>query len=93
MEEAIARCQQFRKIGADITFLEAPLTEAEMRQYCSRVDGYKMANLLEGGNSPTQFTAAQLAEIGFTFAARPMTLLNAVCEVASVTHTHVCMCV
>src|SRR5262245_16968855 len=30
LEEAIVRCQQFRGIGADITFLEAPLGEDEM---------------------------------------------------------------
>src|SRR6187551_3175686 len=35
LDEAIARCQAFRDIGADITFLEAPLNEAEMQRYCS----------------------------------------------------------
>src|SRR6187397_3329068 len=36
LEEAILRCRLFREIGADITFLEAPLNEDEMRQYCSQ---------------------------------------------------------
>src|SRR5919204_1246386 len=39
LDEAISRCQAFREIGADITFLEAPLDEQEMRQYCAAVDG------------------------------------------------------
>ncbi len=48
LDEAIERCKQFRKIGADITFLEAPLGADEMRRYCREVDGPKMANLIEG---------------------------------------------
>ena len=49
LDEAIARCQAFRALGADITFLEAPVSEEEMRRYCLEVDGPKMANLIEGG--------------------------------------------
>ncbi len=52
LEEAIERCRLFREIGADITFLEAPLDEAEMLRYCQEVDGPKMANLIEGGKTP-----------------------------------------
>jgi 2-methylisocitrate lyase-like PEP mutase family enzyme len=37
LDEAIERCKKFREIGADITFLEAPLSEAEMRRYCKEV--------------------------------------------------------
>jgi 2-methylisocitrate lyase-like PEP mutase family enzyme len=52
LDEAIARCQAFRRLGADITFLEAPVSEEEMRRYCLEVDGPKMANLIEGGKTP-----------------------------------------
>jgi len=52
LDEAIARCRLFRQIGADITFLEAPTSEAEMRRYCAEVDGPKMANMIEGGKTP-----------------------------------------
>src|SRR5262245_49949547 len=52
LDEAIARCRAFREIGADITFLEAPLNEGEMRRYCADVDGPKMANQIEGGKTP-----------------------------------------
>jgi hypothetical protein len=37
LDEAITRCQRFREIGADITFLEAPLSEEEMIRYCKEV--------------------------------------------------------
>ena len=75
LDEAIARCRLFREIGADITFLEAPTNEAEMRRYCAEVDGPKMANLIEGGKTPL-LPPAQLDAIGYTIAVYPLTLLN-----------------
>jgi 2-methylisocitrate lyase-like PEP mutase family enzyme len=75
LDEAIARCRLFREIGADITFLEAPTNEAEMRRYCAEVDGPKMANLIEGGKTPL-LPPSRLEEIGYTIAVYPLTLLN-----------------
>jgi 2-methylisocitrate lyase-like PEP mutase family enzyme len=75
LDEAITRCQLFRELGADITFLEAPLNEEEMRRYCTQVDGPKMANLIEGGKTPL-LSPAQLEAIGYTIAVYPLTLLN-----------------
>jgi 2-methylisocitrate lyase-like PEP mutase family enzyme len=75
LEEAILRCRLFREIGADITFLEAPLHEGEMRQYCSEVDGPKMANLIEGGKTPIP-GLSELEAIGYKIAVFPLTLLN-----------------
>lgn len=42
----------FAGMGADITFIEAPLDENQMRAYCAAVRGPKMANLVEQGDSP-----------------------------------------
>jgi 2-methylisocitrate lyase-like PEP mutase family enzyme len=75
LEEAILRCRLFRETGADITFLEAPLDEDEMRQYCSEVDGPKMANLIEDGKTPIP-GLSQLEAIGYKIAVFPLTLLN-----------------
>jgi len=75
LDEAIARCRLFREIGADITFLEAPTSEDEMRRYCADVDGPKMANLIEGGKTPL-LPPSRLEEIGYTIAVYPLTLLN-----------------
>jgi 2-methylisocitrate lyase-like PEP mutase family enzyme len=75
LDEAIARCRLFREIGADITFLEAPTTESEMRRYCADVDGPKMANLIEGGKTPL-VPPAQLEAIGYAIAVYPLTMLN-----------------
>ena len=75
LDEAITRCRGFRAAGADITFLEAPLDEAEMRRYCEAVEGPKMANLIEGGRTPL-LPPDRLAAIGYTIAVYPLTLLN-----------------
>jgi 2-methylisocitrate lyase-like PEP mutase family enzyme len=75
LDEAIARCRLFREIGADITFLEAPTSEAEMRRYCAEVDGPKMANMIEAGKTPL-LPPAQLEAIGYAIAVYPLTLLN-----------------
>ena len=75
LDEAIARCRAFRDVGADITFLEAPLDEREMRRYCESVDGPKMANLIEGGRTPL-LPHATLLDIGYTIAVYPLTMLN-----------------
>jgi 2-methylisocitrate lyase-like PEP mutase family enzyme len=75
LDEAIARCRAFRELGADITFLEAPLDEAEMRRYCSEVDGPKMANLIEGGKTPL-LPSRELEAIGYKIAVYPLTMVN-----------------
>lgn len=75
LDEAIIRCQEFVKLGADITFLEAPLSETEMRRYCAEVPGYKMANLVEFGKTPL-LPSSQLAAIGYKIAVYPLTLLS-----------------
>lgn len=75
LDEAIARCRAFAEIGADITFLEAPLSEDEMRRYCEAVPGHKMVNLIEFGKTPL-LPLARLEAIGYKIAVYPLTLLS-----------------
>lgn len=75
LDEAIARCRQFRELGADITFLEAPESVEEMRRYCAEVDGPKMANMIEHGKTPV-LPPAELAAIGYKIAVYPLTQLS-----------------
>ncbi|MDH5355510.1 MAG: isocitrate lyase/PEP mutase family protein [Gammaproteobacteria bacterium] len=75
LDEAITRAQQFAEMGADILFVEAPHSEAEMRRVCEEVPGIKMANLVEGGDTPI-LSHQLLEEIGYSIAAYPLTLLN-----------------
>eukprot|EP00937_MAST-01D_sp_MAST-1D-sp2_P000028 g28.t1 len=76
IDEAIARCVEFRAAGADVTFLEAPLSEAEMERYCREVSGPKMANMIEGGKTPV-LPLSRLQAMGFNIAVYPITLLSA----------------
>jgi 2-methylisocitrate lyase-like PEP mutase family enzyme len=76
LDEAIARCNAFVNMGADITFLEAPQTEEEMHIYCKNVPGPKMANLVEQGKTPLLSHKA-LEQLGYKIAVYPLTLLNA----------------
>eukprot|EP00521_Asterionellopsis_glacialis_P007682 CAMPEP_0195288084 /NCGR_PEP_ID=MMETSP0707-20130614/4892_1 /TAXON_ID=33640 /ORGANISM="Asterionellopsis glacialis, Strain CCMP134" /LENGTH=315 /DNA_ID=CAMNT_0040347905 /DNA_START=41 /DNA_END=991 /DNA_ORIENTATION=- len=75
-EHAIQRCIAFREAGCDMTFLEAPETVEQMEDYCARVSGPKLANMLEYGNTPI-LPPQQLKKIGYTMAAYPLTLLSA----------------
>jgi 2-methylisocitrate lyase-like PEP mutase family enzyme len=75
MDEALWRMQAFADLGADILFLEAPRDEEEMRLFCRRIPGPKMANMLEEGATPV-LPPARLQEIGYKIAAYPLTLLN-----------------
>jgi len=72
-DEALARAQAFRALGADITFLEAPQSADEMRRFCAEVEGPKMANLVEQGDTPL-LPPAELEAIGYKLAAYPLTL-------------------
>ena len=76
LAEAVARCQAFADLGADILFLEGPRSESEMVTFCDALPGPKMANLVEGGDTPL-LPPARLEEIGYRIAAYPLTLLSA----------------
>ncbi len=75
-EEAMWRIRAFADIGADILFLEAPESEAEMRAFCDGVTGPKMANLVEQGDTPV-LPPAVLEAMGYKIVLYPLTLLNA----------------
>lgn len=75
-EDAIQRCLAFRDAGCDMTFLEAPQSVAQMNEYCTRVSGPKLANMLEYGSTPI-LPPAELQQMGYTMAAYPLTLLSA----------------
>ncbi len=75
-DEAMARAKAFAEIGADITFLEAPRDENEMRAYCDGVAGPKMANMVEEGETPL-LPPVRLRELGYKIAVYPITLMLA----------------
>ncbi|TYC72410.1 isocitrate lyase/PEP mutase family protein [Stappia sp. BW2] len=74
LAEAIARAARFKELGADILFVEAPKTVAEMREICRELPGPKMANIVEGGETP-DLSHKDLQDIGYAIAAYPLTLM------------------
>jgi len=75
-DEALWRCQAFEDLGADIVFFEAPRSEDEMERLCREIRCPKMANMVEGGDTPI-LPPDRLREIGYAIAAYPLTLLSA----------------
>jgi 2-methylisocitrate lyase-like PEP mutase family enzyme len=75
LEEALWRLQAFADLGADVLFLEAPRSSAEIERFCAEVPGWRMANMLEGGITPL-LPPEELAAMGIHLAAYPLTLLS-----------------
>jgi 2-methylisocitrate lyase-like PEP mutase family enzyme len=64
VEDAIARGQDALEAGADVVFVEAPRTVAEVEAIGARVDGRLLYNLATGGSSPS-LTVSELGELGY----------------------------
>jgi 2-methylisocitrate lyase-like PEP mutase family enzyme len=75
LAEALWRVQAFADLGADILFMEAPRSEAEMGAFCDAAPGPKLANMLEEGVTPL-VPPQRLATLGYKIAAYPLTLLS-----------------
>ena len=75
LDEAIARGRAFAELGADLVFVEAPTSEAEMARVCREIPAPQMANLVEDGATPW-LAPKRLEELGYKIAAYPLTLLS-----------------
>ena len=75
LKEAIFRAQKFYELGADILFVEAPKNKEEMITICKEVQGYKIANIVEGGITPN-LPMKELTEIGYKLAVYPLTVMS-----------------
>ena len=75
IKEAIERAQKFSDLGAEILFVEAPKTEDEMKLICKEINGYNIANIVEGGVTPN-LSLKKLEDIGYKLAVYPLTTLS-----------------
>ena len=77
LDEALWRAAAFADAGADAVFVDALRSEADMRALCKAVPAAvpKMANMLEGGQTPI-CTPAALQDMGFKIVAYPLSLLG-----------------
>jgi 2-methylisocitrate lyase-like PEP mutase family enzyme len=64
---ACERANAYREAGADVLFVEAPTSLAQMREITSSVEGPHVANMVEGGVTPI-VTREELGELGYTVA-------------------------
>lgn len=64
LDAAIARAHAFIDAGADATFVEAPLTEAELARIARELPAPQIANIVYGGLTPA-LGQAKLASMGF----------------------------
>ncbi len=71
LSEAVDRAQLYREAGADLLFVEAPVTVEEMRRVCSEIPAPCLANNIEGGRTPI-LSARQLEEMGFATVTWPV---------------------
>lgn len=76
LEAALDRAEQFIEAGADLTFVEAPTSEAEMRAITGRLSVPQVANMVVGGKTPL-LPQATLADIGFSLVLYANTPLQA----------------
>lgn len=71
LDDAILRMQAARAAGADMAFVEAPASLAEMRRICAEIDAPCLANNVEGGLSPV-LPAAELQALGYAVVVFPV---------------------
>ena len=66
-EAALDRCRDFEEEGADIVFMEAPVTVQEQRDFIRAMRQPTMANVVEGGATPV-IPTAELKAMGVRLA-------------------------
>ena len=82
-ERAIERAALYRDAGADVLFVEAPKTRAELKRIPPALGGVPlMANMVEGGKTPP-LSAAELESMGFALVIFPGGIVRALGHMAS----------
>ncbi len=71
LPEAIDRVNRYCEAGADVAFIEAPLSVAELEAICRRVEYPKFVNMLAFGKTPI-LGAQDLEEMGFKMMVAPI---------------------
>jgi len=61
---ALDRAAAYLEAGADVSFVEAPTSEAEIAAIAKRLPGWKLINMFEGGKTPL-LPVSRLQELGY----------------------------
>ena len=76
LDKAIDRGLYYKKIGADVIFVEAPKTVKEMKKIGKSIKAPLVANMIEGGATPIS-SANSLNKMGFKIILYPLSVLFA----------------
>lgn len=76
MDEAIARVEEAREVGANASFVEAPDSMDALQEIGRRSPGPNVANMIEGGKTP-MLPTPDLANLGFHLILYPLSGLYA----------------
>ena len=79
MDEAVARIEEARQVGADASFIEAPTSREELAEIGARVPKPAVANMIEGGKTPV-LAKSELVEMGFELILYPLSGLLAAAQ-------------
>jgi 2-methylisocitrate lyase-like PEP mutase family enzyme len=82
LDEALRRADAYLSAGADLLFVEAPQSEAELRAIAERFKGVTLvANMVEDGKTP-MLSAAELGAMGYRLILYPISALLAAARTA-----------
>jgi 2-methylisocitrate lyase-like PEP mutase family enzyme len=76
LDAAIERALAYEAAGADVIFVEAPTTHAEIETIARRVPAPKLINMFQGGKTPL-VPVARLRELGYRIVIIPSDLQRA----------------
>jgi len=76
LDKAIERGNYYKKLGADVIFVEAPKSLDEMKKIGKSINAPLVANMIEGGATPIN-SAAKLNKMGYKIILYPLSILYA----------------
>ena len=76
LDKAIERGNYYKKLGADVIFVEAPKSIEEMKKIGKSINAPLVANMIEGGATPIN-SAAKLNKMGYKIILYPLSILYA----------------
>jgi methylisocitrate lyase len=85
LEDAIERGRAYEDAGADVVFVEAPESRAELERIAGAFDAPTFANMIQGGKTPF-LTAGELEDIGFDIVVFPLAALFAATQAIQETY-------
>jgi carboxyvinyl-carboxyphosphonate phosphorylmutase len=71
LDEAIERGKLYYKEGADVIFVEAPMSIEELKEIVKKIPAPLVANMIENGVTPT-LSAVELKKMGYRMAVFPL---------------------